>query len=80
MIATQDIAQEIYNATQRLDKVPERLFELAEAYAKAQQDYDRELGKEKMRLKDEGLAPKNVKSCGLVLLTIVIITLFVLLS
>ena len=56
MIATQDIAQEIYNATKRLDKVPAQLFKSAEEYAQANKKYVEALGREKERLKDEGMA------------------------
>ena len=56
MIDTQDIAKEIHEATKRLDKVPTKLFELAEEYAEANKNYVEALGREKERLKDEGMA------------------------
>lgn len=56
-----DIAQEIYNGSKNLAKGSAELFNLAKEMAEADREYTIELGKEKLKLRDEGMAVGLIK-------------------
>lgn len=51
-----DINKELYEGTKRLEKSSQEIFRLAKAHAEAERDYRIALGKEKVKLRDEGMA------------------------
>lgn len=51
-----DINKELYEGTKRLEKSSQEIFRLAKAHAEAERDYRIALGKEKIKLRDEGMA------------------------
>lgn len=50
-----DINKELYEGTKRLEKSSQEIFRLAKAHAEAERDYRIALGKEKVKLRDEGM-------------------------
>ncbi|HZJ99014.1 MAG TPA: hypothetical protein VFC79_03355 [Tissierellaceae bacterium] len=51
-----DISKELYQGSLRLENSSKEIFKLAKAMAETERDYRIELAKEKMKLRDEGMA------------------------
>jgi len=51
-----DITKELYLSSQRLEESSKEIFRLAKKMAETERDYRVELAKEKIKLRDEGMA------------------------
>lgn len=51
-----DITRELYNGSKRLEEGSREIFNLAKAMAEKERDYRVALAKEKIKLRDEGMA------------------------